>query len=83
VLARQHEVPFYCAAPSSTIDRTLEDGSRIPLEQRPPDEVATIAGRRVVPAGAEVWNPAFDVTPGALVTGFITDRGLVRPPFQP
>lgn len=81
VLARHHAVPFYCAAPSSTIDRTLENGVAIPIEQRPPDEVTTIAGGRVAPEAAEVWNPAFDVTPGPLVTGYLTDRGLVRPPF--
>ncbi len=81
VLARQHAVPFYCAAPSSTIDRALENGAGIPIEHRPPDEVTTIAGRRIVPPGVEAWNPAFDVTPGSLVTGFVTDRGLVWPPF--
>jgi methylthioribose-1-phosphate isomerase len=81
VLAKEHAVPFYCAAPSSTIDRAFETGARIPIEQRPAEEVTTIAGRRVVPAGAEVWNPAFDITPAPLVAGYLTDRGLVHPPF--
>jgi methylthioribose-1-phosphate isomerase len=81
VLARHHGVPFYCAAPSSTIDRTLADGDGIPIEQRPAEEVTTLAGRRLAPAAAAVLNPAFDVTPARYVTGFLTDRGLAQPPF--
>jgi methylthioribose-1-phosphate isomerase len=81
VLALHHGVPFYCAAPSSTIDRSIADGAGIPIEHRSPDEVKTVAGRAVAPAGAAALNPAFDVTPARYVTGYLTDRGLVRPPF--
>ena len=81
VLALHHGVPFYCAAPSTTIDRALADGDGIPIEQRSADEVKTIAGRRVAPATAAALNPAFDVTPARYVTGFVTDRGLEKPPF--
>ena len=81
VLARHHGVPFYCAAPWSTVDASLGDGDLIPIEQRPPDEVTTVAGRRTAPPGAAALNPAFDVTPARYVTGYITDRGLVQPPF--
>jgi len=82
VLARHHGVPFYCAAPSSTIDGTLADGDGIPIEQRPAEEVKTMAGRPIAPAAAAALNPAFDVTPARYVTGFLTDRGLEQPPFQ-
>jgi methylthioribose-1-phosphate isomerase len=81
VLARHHGVPFYCAAPSSTIDVALADGAGIPIEQRPPDEVKTVAGRRIAPAEAAALNPAFDVTPARYVTAYLTDRGVERPPF--
>jgi len=81
VLALHHGVPFYCAAPSSTIDATLRDGDGIPIEQRSPDEVKTVAGRPVAPAAVVALNPAFDVTPARYVTGYLTDRGLRQPPF--
>jgi methylthioribose-1-phosphate isomerase len=81
VLALHHGVPFYCAAPSSTIDVTLADGAGIPIEQRAPEEVKTVAGRPVAPAAAAALNPAFDVTPARYVTGYVTDRGLRQPPF--
>src|SRR6184192_4361388 len=81
VLARHHGVPFYCAAPSSTIDASLQDGDGIPIGQRSPDEVKTVAGRPVAPAAVAALNPAFDVTPARYVTGYITDRGLRKPPF--
>jgi methylthioribose-1-phosphate isomerase len=81
VLALHHGVPFYCAAPSTTIDATLADGDGIPIEQRPAEEVKTHAGRLIAPAGATAWNPAFDVTPARYVTGYLTERGLVQPPF--
>ncbi len=83
VLARHHGVPFHCAAPSSTIDAALPDGDAIPIEQRPPDEVTSLAGRRVAPAGVPAANPAFDITPARYVTSYVTDRGLVQPPFEP
>ena len=74
--AREHGVPFYVAAPSSTFDFNSSDGSRIPIEERGADEIRAVGGHAVAPAGAEVWNPAFDVTPAELVAGYITDRGL-------
>ena len=82
VLALHHGVPFYCAAPSTTIDATLADGEGIPLEQRGPEEVKTMAGRTVAPAAAAALNPAFDVTPARYVSGFVTERGLEQPPFR-
>jgi len=81
VLAFHHSVPFYCCAPSSTIDLGLADGDAIPIEQRPAEEVKTLAGRPVAPAEAGALNPAFDVTPARYVTGYVTDRGVVKPPF--
>lgn len=74
--AREHGVPFYVAAPSSTFDFNSADGSRIPIEERGAEEIRAVAGQAVAPAGAAVWNPAFDVTPAELVAGYITDRGL-------
>jgi methylthioribose-1-phosphate isomerase len=82
VLARHHGVPFYCAAPWSTVDATLADGDLIPIEQRSPAEVTVMAGRPIAPDGVAALNPAFDVTPARYVTGFITDRGIVQPPFS-
>jgi methylthioribose-1-phosphate isomerase len=82
VLARQHGVPFYCCAPSSTIDSATPDGDAIPIEERPADEVKAIAGRVIAPREVAVFNPAFDVTPARYVTAFITERGLVHPPFS-
>jgi methylthioribose-1-phosphate isomerase len=77
--ARAHGVPFYVAAPSSTVDPDCPDGGAIPIEQRGADEVAGFGGVRATPPGAEVWNPAFDVTPAELVTAIITDRGVFEP----
>ena len=79
VLARAHQVPFYVAAPYSTFDWELADGLAIPIEERPADEVSKGFGRVTVPDGVACWNPAFDVTPAELITGIITDRGLVSP----
>ena len=81
VLARHHGVPFYCAAPWSTVDAALAGGDLIPIEQRAAAEVTVMAGRPIAPEGAAALNPAFDVTPARYVTGFITDRGVVQPPF--
>jgi methylthioribose-1-phosphate isomerase len=81
VLARHHGVPFYCAAPWSSVDSSLSEGDLIPIEQRAPGEVTVLAGRPIAPDGAAALNPAFDVTPARYVTGFITDRGIVQPPF--
>jgi methylthioribose-1-phosphate isomerase len=81
VLARAHGIPFYVAAPLSTIDPALPDGGAIPIEERTPDEVTHIAGIRTAPEGIAVWNPAFDVTPHELITAIITEAGVIRPPF--
>jgi methylthioribose-1-phosphate isomerase len=81
VLARHHAVPFYVAAPMSTVDRTCPTGADIPIEQRSGDEVSWMEGRRIAPAGMAVDNRAFDVTPAALVTAIVTEDGVVRPPY--
>jgi methylthioribose-1-phosphate isomerase len=81
VLAREHRIPFYVAAPLSTIDLKTPDGLHIPIEERNAREVTHFGGAQVVPAGALVWNPAFDVTPHHLIAGIITERGIVRPPY--
>jgi methylthioribose-1-phosphate isomerase len=83
VLAGANRIPFYVVGPLSSFDPEAADGAEIEIEQRPAAEVATLAGRRVAPEAAAVWNPAFDVTPAALVTAFITDAGVLRPPFGP
>ena len=77
--ARAHDIPFYVAAPSSTLDLATPDGSRIPIEQRDASEVASWQGTRTAPAGIKVWNPAFDMTPAELITSIITDRGIFKP----
>ena len=79
VLAQHHGVPFYVAAPTSTIDRSCPDGATIPIERRAPEEVTELAGRRVAPEGIAVDNRAFDVTPAALVTALITEDGVLAP----
>ena len=81
VLARHHGVPLYCCAPSSTIDPAVPDGDAIPIEERGADEVRMLAGRAIAPTGVAAFNPAFDVTPARYVSGYLTDRGSVRPPF--
>ncbi len=80
VLARHHQIPFYVAAPSSTFDFSLQLGSRIPIEQRAREEVAGAEGLETVPAGVQVINPAFDVTPAELVDAIITEKGVVTTP---
>ena len=82
VAAQHHGIPFYVAAPGSTIDPTMSTGEDIPIEQRPHDEVRRMAGRAVTPPEAAVLNPAFDVTPARFITGYVTERGIVRPPFE-
>ena len=81
VLAREHNIPFYVAAPLSTIDLKTPDGSGIPIEERSAKEVTHVGKSQVAPEGAAVWNPAFDVTPHQLITGIITERGICRPPY--
>jgi methylthioribose-1-phosphate isomerase len=82
VLASRHEIPFYVAAPTSTLDLSIQNGSEIPIEQRDPSEVTSFAGVRVVPEEVTAFNPAFDVTPNEYVTAIITERGVVRPPYD-
>jgi len=82
VLCREHGIPFYVAAPYSTIDASLRDGAEIPIEERSADEVTEMAGRRIAPVGVPVANPAFDVTPARLVSAIITERGVFRPPYD-
>jgi methylthioribose-1-phosphate isomerase len=79
VLARAHGIPFYVAAPSSTFDLSLPDGAGIPIEQRAAQEVTHGFGRQTAPEGVKVYNPAFDVTPAALITGIITEKGVIQP----
>jgi len=81
VLAREHGIPFYVAAPISTIDLATPDGSGIPIEERPSREVTHVGTSQLTPAGAQIRNPAFDVTPARLVTAIITERGVARPPY--
>lgn len=82
VLAQKHQIPFYVAAPLSTFDFTLQTGDEIPIEERNSCEVTAVMGKVVAPAGVEVFNPAFDVTPHDLVTAIITERGVLYPPFS-
>jgi len=82
LLARAHAIPFYIAAPKSTFDITIASGAQIPIEQRDPEEVTNSFGRRTAPEGVKVYNPAFDVTPHALIRGFITEQGLIEPPYK-
>lgn len=81
VLARTHGIPFYVAAPLSTIDPTISDGSGIPIEQRDPKEVTHFHGRLVAPENMDALNPAFDVTPNNYITAIITEAGILRRPF--
>ncbi len=81
VLARYHGIPFYIAAPLSTIDRSIPTGASIVIEERDPAEVRGVAGRQTAPAASPVFNPAFDVTPAELITAIITERGISRPPY--
>lgn len=82
VLAKHHNIPFYTALPSSTVDLSIPDGSCIPVEQRSSGEVACFAGVQTGPAGIQTWNPSFDVTPHELLTAAITERGVLYPPFK-
>jgi methylthioribose-1-phosphate isomerase len=82
ILAKEHGIPFYVAAPISTVDLACPDGSRIPIEQRNGREVTHIAGKQMVPDGVGVENPAFDVTPAKYVAAIITDKGIARAPYE-
>ncbi len=81
LLAREHGVPFYVAAPASSIDLSLPAGDDIPIEERSPDEVTSIGGQPSAPPGVAAANPAFDVTPHRLITAIVTERGVARPPY--
>jgi methylthioribose-1-phosphate isomerase len=81
VLAHAHGIPFYIAAPLSTIDLTVATGRDIPIEERAPEEVTTIGSRLIAPDGTNVWNPAFDVVPADLITGMITEKGVIKAPY--
>ena len=82
--ARDTEVPFFPVVPTSTVDLALAHGVQIPIEERDPQEVLGIevGGERVTPEGAKARNPAFDVTPNRLITGIVTENGIVHPPFE-
>ena len=82
VLAKENNIPFYVAAPISTLDLTLPSGDRIPIEQRAASEVTQVFGRQVAPDGTVVQNPAFDVTPARYVAAIITERGVARAPYE-
>ncbi len=82
VLAKEHHIPFYVAAPLSTIDPATATGKDIPIEERNPDEVTHLAGQRVAADGVRVYNPSFDVTPAEHITAIITEEGVIRPPFD-
>ncbi|MDZ7715837.1 MAG: S-methyl-5-thioribose-1-phosphate isomerase [Balneolaceae bacterium] len=82
VLAKENEVPFYVAVPLSTIDMEMESGDEITIEERDGDEITSFNGSEVAPKKAETYNPAFDVTPHKYITGFITEKGIVEPPFD-
>ena len=82
LVARAHGIPFYVCAPGSSIDRATADGDAITIEQRDAEEITQVGGVEVAAPGAQAWNPAFDITPAHLVTGFITEFGVLRPPYR-
>jgi methylthioribose-1-phosphate isomerase len=82
ILSHENGVPFYVAAPTSTIDLSLAGGDDIPIEERAPEEVTTFVGQRIAPEGVQVANPAFDVTPHPYVTAIVTERGIAREPYE-
>ena len=82
ILAKAHDIPFYVAAPTSTLDLSLKTGDLIPIEQRAAEEVTEGFGSRTAPEGVKVYSPAFDVTPAHLITAIITEKGIVHPPYK-
>ncbi|RJQ55095.1 MAG: S-methyl-5-thioribose-1-phosphate isomerase [Actinobacteria bacterium] len=82
VVARDNNIPFYVVAPTSTIDLETPEGRKIPLELRPPEEITMVGETQIAPEGVQVYNPAFDVTPGENVTAIITEKGIAKPPFD-
>lgn len=83
VLAKENGIPFYVAAPTSTVDLNLPSGDEIPIEERSPDEVTQIRGHQIAPVETEVWNPAFDITPNRYVAAIVTEQGIARDPYVP
>lgn len=81
ILAKEHKIPFYVAAPTSTFDMNLSTGDLIPIEQRSAEEITEWFGKRIAPLGVKVYNPAFDVTPARLIDAIITEKGIIRPPY--
>ncbi len=81
ILAKEHGIPFYCAAPWSTIDTATATGDAIPIEERSAKEVTHHGGKQLTPHGVGICNPAFDVTPAKYVTAIITERGVLRAPY--
>jgi methylthioribose-1-phosphate isomerase len=82
ILSKWHDIPFYVAAPTSTLDISLASGRDIPIEERKPEEVTHLGGKRITPKGIRAFNPGFDVTPHSLIRGIITEKGIVREPFE-
>jgi methylthioribose-1-phosphate isomerase len=82
VLAKEHNIPFYVAAPTSTVDLQIPSGDDIPIEERGADEVRFVFGKQIAPKDIPVFNPSFDITPNHLITAIITDQGIIRPPFN-
>jgi methylthioribose-1-phosphate isomerase len=82
VLAHRHQVPFYIAAPCSTVDPATPNGAAIPIEERAEEEVTSLFGHPVAPPGTRAFNPAFDVTPAELIAGIVTEEGVVRAPYD-
>ena len=83
VLAARHGIPFYVCAPLSSVDLDTPDGDAIPIEERAAEEVLEFRGIRIAPVGTAARNPAFDVTPAELITGVVTEEGLLTAPFEP
>lgn len=82
VLCEKHGVPFYVAAPYSTIDFNLRNGSQIPIEERAAEEITEGFGKRTAPLNTKVYSPAFDITPNELIAGIITEEGVIEPPYE-
>jgi len=81
ILAHYHRIPFYVAAPSSTFDLNIKSGKEIPIEERSPQEVREVFGKKIAPEDVEVYNPAFDATPSKFITAIITEKGVLYPPY--
>lgn len=82
ILAKHHKIPFYVAAPSTTFDFNIKEGEQIPIEQRGAEEVVKPFGKWIAPVNVKTFTPAFDVTPATLISGFITEKGILKPPFK-